>query len=165
MKILAALALAFIAVGAQAQPSAREIVEQLTPRGISARGIKVEGQRERSDAPPSINLDVIFEYGSAQLSPDAKIVLDNLGQALNDPALAAARVQVAGHTDAAGSDAYNLDLSRRRAQSVADYLARQHSVPATRLSVEGYGKTRLLDAANPRSSVNRRVQILNLGSN
>lgn len=163
MRIITAVVLACIGFAAQAQPSAREIVDQLSPRGISARGIKVEGQRERSEAPPSINLDVSFEYGSAELSPDAKIVLDNLGQALNDPSLVTARIQIAGHTDAAGSDAYNLDLSRRRAQAVADYLARQHAVPATRLSVEGYGKTRLLDAANPRSSINRRVQIVNLG--
>lgn len=163
MKILS-FWLFFVALGVEAQPSAREIVDQLTPRGISPRGIKVEGQRERADAPPSINLDVTFEYASANLSPDAKIVLDNLGQALNDPALAAAKIQIAGHTDGVGGEVYNLDLSKRRAQSVAEYLVKQHNISAARLSVDGYGKTRLLDPANPKSSVNRRVQILNLGS-
>jgi outer membrane protein OmpA-like peptidoglycan-associated protein len=149
---------------AWAQPSSREIVEQLQPRGISARGISVQGGREKPAAPPSINLEVNFEYGSAVLSADAKIVLDNLGHALSDPSLLTARIEIAGHTDAAGGEAYNRDLSRRRAQAVADYLVREHRIAPGRLAIEGYGKSRLLDKANPLSSVNRRVQVVNLGN-
>jgi len=162
MKIISTILLLILAGAAQAQPSAREIVEKLQPQ-ITPRGISVQGGRERPSAPPSIDLAVNFEYASAVLSPDAKIVLDNLGQALNDTSLVNARIRIAGHTDAAGGEAYNLDLSRRRAQAVADYLIRQHGILPARLSVEGYGRTRLLDQANPMSSVNRRVEVVNLG--
>lgn len=144
-------------------PSAREIVNQLQPGEISARGISVQGGRSQPVAPPSINLDVNFEYGSAKLSPDAKIVLDSLGQALGDPTLVSARIGIAGHTDAVGTDTYNLDLSKRRAQAVADYLVAQHNIAPSRFAVDGWGKQRLLDTANPKSALNRRVQVLNLG--
>lgn len=162
IRTLLSVLFASAALAVAAQPSTREIVEKLQPQ-ITPRGISVQGGRERPPAPPSIDLAVNFEYASAVLSPDAKIVLDNLGQALNDTTLINARIQIAGHTDAAGGEAYNLDLSRRRAQAVAEYLIRQHGILPARLSVEGYGKARLLDQANPMSSVNRRVQVLNLG--
>ncbi len=165
------------------QPSAAEIIRKLTPavqpqnpgedtpgeptqvpsRSIATRGIKVENRTERVQAPPGLDLQVNFEYASARLTPDARIVLDSLGQALNDPALRESRMRIAGHTDARGADAYNLTLSRQRAQSVADYLARQHGVEAARLSVEGFGRGQLFDPANPGSAVNRRVQVVNLG--
>jgi outer membrane protein OmpA-like peptidoglycan-associated protein len=79
--------------------------------------------------------------------------------------LRAARIRIGGHTDARGADAYNLALSRQRAQAVADYLARQHGVRPERLQVEGYGRQRLADPANPESVVNRRVEVVNLGTN
>lgn len=154
------------------QPSAAEIVQELTPtaeshvgtRGLGNRGISVEGRAERVQSQPSLNLEVNFEYASPKLTPDARIVLDNLGQALNDPVLRESRMRIAGHTDARGTDAYNLVLSRQRAQSVADYLVRQHGVNSERLSVEGFGRSQLLDPANPESAVNRRVQVVNLGN-
>jgi len=150
-------------------PSVEDIVKKLTQPQISDKdlannAVAVEGRRTRVEEPRSIDLAVNFEYASAQLTPDARIVLDNLGQALADPALSGSRFRVAGHTDARGSDAYNLVLSRQRARSVADYLVRQHHIDARRLSVDGFGRSQLLDPANPESAVNRRVQITNLGS-
>ncbi len=128
------------------------------------RGISVEGQRKKALDSPSIDLDVNFEYASAALSPDAKIILDNLGKALTDPALVTSSFLVGGHTDARGSDAYNQKLSVARAQAVASYLMREYGIQATRLKVEGYGRSRLLDPANPDSVVNRRVEVTNLGA-
>jgi OOP family OmpA-OmpF porin len=164
-----------LAVPASAQdtrtPTAEEIIRKLMqpaikPDDLKSNAVQVEGRRQRSEtAPgPSIDLAVNFEYASAKLTPDARIVLDNLGRALANPALADARFSVAGHTDARGGDAYNLALSKKRAQSVADYLISEHGIAAQRLDVEGYGRRRLLDAANPASAVNRRVQVTNLGS-
>jgi OOP family OmpA-OmpF porin len=153
-------------------PSSEEIVRQLTPpvqpraisRSIGSRGVAIEGSREQAPASPSIDLAVNFEYASAKLTPDARIVLDNLGRALTDPALRDSKFRIAGHTDARGSDSYNLALSKQRAQSVSEYLMRQHGIESKRLTVEGFGRSRLLDAANPESAVNRRVQVTNLGS-
>ena len=176
MKLVVTLALAAaFAATASAQnsrmPSVEDIVRQLstpalTPDMLRNNAIAVEGRRESASEPPSqsINLEVNFEYASSTLTPDARIVLDNLGRALADAALRDSRFRIAGHTDARGGDAYNLMLSRQRARAVADYLVRQHGIDARRLTVEGFGRSRLLDSANPESAVNRRVQVTNLGS-
>ncbi len=155
-------------------PSAEEIIRRLTPQlnltpeNLRNNAVSVEGKRRSQSQtvqqPGSIDLQVNFEYASARLSADARIVLDNLGQALADPALRGSRFRVAGHTDARGGDAYNLNLSRQRARSVADYLMSQHRIAAQRLSIEGYGRSQLIDRDHPESAVNRRVQITNLGS-
>lgn len=150
-------------------PSAEDIIRrlqlppQISPDSLRSNAIAIEGRREREQQAPSIDLQVNFEYASAILTADARIVLDNLGSALGDQTLRAARFRIAGHTDARGSEAYNLVLSRQRARSVAQYLMRQHSIAAQRLEVEGYGRSQLLDAGNPEGAVNRRVQITNLG--
>ena len=151
-------------------PTAEEIIRKLmqptvSPEDLKSNAVQVEGRRQRTEPAlgPSIDLAVNFEYASAKLTPDARIVLDNLGQALSDAALRDSRFRIAGHTDARGSDAYNLTLSRQRARSVADYLVRQHRIDARRLGIEGYGRSQLLDPDNPASPVNRRVQITNLG--
>lgn len=152
------------------RPSADEIVKRLTlpeeepqAKVFGMKGITVEGRRPAAPEAPSIDLEVNFEYASANLTADARLVLDNLGKALGDPALRSSRFLVAGHTDAAGTDTYNLALSARRAQVVADYLVRVHGVESARLTVVGYGKSKLLDTANPLSAINRRVQVANLG--
>ena len=207
------LAAAMATLGAYAQdpprvmqnPSAREIIERLTPaekpqpstRGLN-RGVTVERpaekpaeqpssnmatekqagkpteppsintpserQAEKPAELPSINMAINFEFASAKLTPDARIALDNLGQALGDPVLRDSKFRIAGHTDAVGGDAANLALSRQRAQSVAEYLVRQHNVAQGRLAIQGRGRSQLLDANNPTSAINRRVQIENLGN-
>jgi len=176
MLLLFALASAGSASAQDARvPSAADIIRrltqpQITPDDLRNNAVQVEGRRPRGDvlnetvAKASIDLAVNFEYASATLTADARIVLDNLGQALSDAALRESRFSVAGHTDARGGDAYNLNLSRLRARAVAEYLVRQHGIDARRLDVEGFGRSRLLDPANPASALNRRVQITNLGS-
>ena len=167
--VVLTLACFALSIGAQERPrqfTAEEIVERLKPEPVSSsfkRGIKVEGQRTQSSASQTIDLEVNFEYASAILSPDARIVLDNLGRALSDPALISSRFLVAGHTDSVGSFSYNLALSKRRAQAVADYLVREHNVSINRLQIEGFGSMKLLDPANPTGAVNRRVQVATLG--
>jgi outer membrane protein OmpA-like peptidoglycan-associated protein len=150
-------------------PTVEEIVKRLTAPDLSAddlrkRAVAVEGESSAPEAVRSIDLDVNFETGSARLSPDARIILVNVGAALMDPALRETRVRIAGHTDARGSRALNLRLSRLRARSVADYLIRYHGIPTRRLTVEGFGYSQLRDPSDPSSPVNRRVQITNLDS-
>ena len=84
-----------------------------------------------------------------------------LGEALKDASLNQFRFMLAGHTDARGSDDYNLHLSERRAAAVQRYLLGKQIEPA-RLSVVGFGKKRLIDTGNPESPRNRRVEIVNL---
>lgn len=143
-----------------------DIVQQLLPQARTRsydpqRGLTVEGSEQR-DSRPTINLYVNFDYDSAELKQDGMIVLDQLAAALQDNRLTQFDFLIGGHTDAAGSDRYNQDLSERRAAAVRDYLQTHHSVTANRLVVTGFGETRLLDPAVPLDGVNRRVQVTNI---
>lgn len=116
-----------------------------------------------ADLSESVDLDVKFEFDSAELTPEAEAVLIDLALAMNDPQFIDSPFLIEGHTDAVGSDAYNLDLSDRRAASVRRFLVSQ-GVGDVRLSSEGKGESELLDPANPTSGVNRRVRVINLDS-
>jgi outer membrane protein OmpA-like peptidoglycan-associated protein len=108
---------------------------------------------------PAVDLWVQFAFNSAQLTPLGRRQLDELGMALNDKALVTWGFQLAGHTDAVGSAAYNLRLSLERANAVKAYLMTQHGINPGRLVTQGYGYTRLADPANPKAAINRRVEV------
>ena len=92
---------------------------------------------------PAIDLKITFDYNSAQISKSALPQVDALGKALTDPRLKGTTFVLAGHTDAAGSDPYNQDLSERRADSVKQYLTDKYGMAAADLVTVGYGKTSL----------------------
>ena len=71
---------------------------------------------------PRIDLEIRFDYNSANIAQNAIPDMNNLGKALSDPALKGSTFVLAGHTDAAGGEEYNQDLSNRRADSVKRYL-------------------------------------------
>ena len=147
-------------------PSADELIEGLKseqPAGGTGKGLKFRGVRPvEATKPKAVSLMVQFEFGSAQLTPTAKQVLDNLGAALKSPQLGSDSFLIEGHTDSVGSDAYNQRLSEARARSVKQYLSSQLGVEAERLRAAGKGESSLLDKGNPESGVNRRVQVINL---
>jgi OOP family OmpA-OmpF porin len=100
---------------------------------------------------------VHFEYDSAELTAASYAILSQAAESLRGQQSMA--VEVAGHTDSAGSDAYNLKLSARRAQSVVDFLVAQ-GIDRSRLSSVGYGEMRPVadnSTAEGRAS-NRRVE-------
>ncbi len=102
------------------------------------------------------NLRLNFASGSAELNDADKARLAKLAQVLSLPALATRRTRIEGHTDASGSFRANTDLSRRRAQSVADYLV-DSGVSASRLEVVGFGSTQPLPGLPADAPQNRRV--------
>ncbi len=112
---------------------------------------------------PSIDLEIYFDTGSAEILPRSREQLIALGSALMDPRLAAQHFLVAGHTDARGTDLYNRDLSDRRAAAVRAFLIQQFPILPTSIQIVGYGEDYLRDPANPDAAINRRVQIVNLG--
>jgi outer membrane protein OmpA-like peptidoglycan-associated protein len=134
-------------------------------RGIQRgqRGVIVEGVVP-SDQPNSVNIYINFAYNSADLSSDARITLEGLGNALRSPDLEGFNFMIAGHTDAKGGVEFNQRLSERRATAVRDYLTSQFGIPAARLASRGYGKSQLLDPDHPEDGVNRRVQVINAGA-
>jgi outer membrane protein OmpA-like peptidoglycan-associated protein len=140
--------------------SAEEIVDTLKHRPLTRglRGLRVE------DTPrPSIDLTINFEFNSAKLSSDSQSQLSELGKALNSSELSPYRIKVTGHTDGVGSDAYNLDLSKRRASAVVNFLSSQLSVSASRLASAGMGKRALKLPEDPENGENRRVEITQVG--
>ena len=112
---------------------------------------------------PSVNFPVHFEFGSAELTPQAKAVLDELGAALRTDDLKPYRFRIVGHTDAIGSEEYNLDLSRQRAKAVERYLNDRFGIEQRRIEAVGLGKAQLYDPRNPTAGINRRVEIVREG--
>jgi len=111
---------------------------------------------------PRIDLEIKFDYNSANIAKTALADMHNLGKALTDPPLKGATFVLAGHTDAVGSEEYNQDLSSRRADSVKRYLTEKFSLAPDRLVTAGYGKTRLRNKDNPKAPENRRVEVVNM---
>ena len=110
---------------------------------------------------PKIDLEINFDYNSDRISAKSLPSVQTLGRALANPELKGSTFIVAGHTDAAGGDAYNQELSERRADAIKRYLVEKAGIPASDLVTVGYGRTKLKDPANPLSEVNRRVQVAN----
>ena len=105
----------------------------------------------------ALSLPVRFAFGSASILPAARDQLDALAKGIKLLAPGSI-VTVEGHTDAVGSDAYNLELSRVRAQAVRGYLVERHGIDAARLKTVAYGEGRLIEGRDPSDALNRRVQ-------
>ena len=87
---------------------------------------------------PNIVENIFYDFDKATLRPESKQALDELVQLLKDnPNIT---IEMGSHTDRIGTEAYNKDLSGRRAKSVVDYLI-ESGIPADRLKYEGYGKS------------------------
>jgi outer membrane protein OmpA-like peptidoglycan-associated protein len=114
-------------------------------------------------ARPSVSLGSIqFAFNSAELEPTSVETLTNLGNALNHGLKDQAHFLIEGHTDAVGTETYNLELSQRRADAVKDYLVGKLGVAAGRLRTVGRGATDPADPVHPNSPENRRVVVVNL---
>lgn len=102
--------------------------------------------------------NVHFEFDKAALLPDSRQLLNKVAASLKDqPDL---QIEVAGHTDSKGSDAYNLNLSDRRAASVRKYLVSQ-GVPGENITSKGYGEERPVadNVTEEGRALNRRVEL------
>ena len=136
-------------------------------RGRATRSLSASEREEISAIAkdkPNIDLEITFDYNSADISTKSLPSVQALGKALTNPDLKGSTFVVAGHTDAAGGEAYNQDLSERRADSIKRYLTGKYSIAAADLVTVGYGKSKLKDPANPLAEVNRRVQVVNMAN-
>jgi len=111
---------------------------------------------------PKIDLEINFDYNSADISAKSMPSVQALGRALTNPDLKGSTFVVAGHTDAAGGEEYNQGLSERRADAIKRYLVDKYGLNGTDLVTVGYGKSKLKDPSQPLSEVNRRVQVVNM---
>jgi outer membrane protein OmpA-like peptidoglycan-associated protein len=111
---------------------------------------------------PHIDLEVYFDFDSAEVTPQAESQLRELGKALSDASLKGATISINGHTDAKGGDAFNKRLSERRAASIKTYLVDSFGLNASNLRIIGYGKSRLKNTSDPFAAENRRVEVVNM---
>ena len=88
---------------------------------------------------PVVIDNIFYDFDKATLRPESKTALDEMAQLLRDNPNVT--IEMASHTDRKGTDAYNLDLSQRRAKSVIDYLI-EAGISADRLQHQGYGESR-----------------------
>lgn len=114
-----------------------------------------------SNVPPlMMDSDVLFASNEAQLQPTALSSLQKLGTLLRKHPEVIFIVE--GHTDSFGSDAYNMDLSLRRAESVKQWLITQMQIAPNRIQARGFGETRLMAPGTGNEfeqQINRRVEI------
>ncbi|EOR06785.1 OmpA family protein [Acinetobacter sp. ANC 3926] len=110
----------------------------------------------------TLNDQVLFDFDKSDIRPDAAKVLDTLAVALQK--VPAKAIEIRGHTDAKGSDAYNLNLSELRAKSVG--MALRQRGAAANASTRGYGESQpvarnaISGQDNPAGrQLNRRVEI------
>ncbi|MCP5438403.1 MAG: OmpA family protein [Chromatiaceae bacterium] len=111
----------------------------------------------------TIAASMLFAFDSAELSDDAKAVIDERIQSLKGGAKLTSVMRVEGHTDSTGPAEYNMGLSQRRAQAVADYiLSNSMKLQATDIEVVGKGESDPVASNDTREgrAQNRRVVVL-----
>jgi outer membrane protein OmpA-like peptidoglycan-associated protein len=113
--------------------------------------------------------DILYDLAKATLRPESYPSLDQLVDLLNTNSNL--QVGINSHTDARGTDEYNIKLSQDRAQSVVDYLV-QKGIEKPRLVAKGYGESRLLnkcadgvECTEEEHQLNRRTEFEILGTN
>ena len=141
--------------------------DDTTPGTDSSGGlVEVAG----NDKPPSIdpnqvgvlpeelqvNVRISFDYDSAVIKADQKPVIDQMCRVMKASDIKLFRIM--GHTDAAGSDAYNEKLSFMRAEEVKRALVSDCGIAPDRLEAMGLGKRFLFDKTDPNGAENRRVE-------
>lgn len=144
-------AIAGAGVGAYMDAQEKKMRERTAGTGVD---VVREGDQLLLRMPSGIT----FATDQAMIQPQFRPTLDQVAQTLAE--YPKTMIDVVGHTDSTGSDAYNQALSERRARSVADYLA-SHGVASVRVATTGYGKMQPIatnDTVEGRAQ-NRRVEI------
>ena len=141
------------AVGYTMDKQIKELKEQTAGSGVDVTPAD-NGQAILVNLPEGVTFDV----GSYSLHPEFRATLDKVADNLKQ--YPNSLIDVYGHTDSTGSDAYNQTLSENRARTVANYLSMQGVTPA-RIRSQGYGETMPVadNTTDEGRRKNRRVEI------
>lgn len=156
-----------LSIGGSAEPAANTAQSKFVTsvRGRSTRSLSANEREEIAaivQDKPKIDLEITFDYNSADISAKSIPSVQALGRALSNAELKGSTFVVAGHTDAAGTEEYNQNLSERRADAIKKYLIDKYGINGSDLVTVGYGKSKLKDPSQPLAEVNRRVQVVNM---
>ena len=160
-----------LSAGAQQTDTATQAKEATFVNSLRNRPTRSLSLGEREEVAqlaatkPKIDLEIRFDYNSADIAKTSMQAVQELGKALSDPTLKGSTFVVAGHTDAIGGEEYNQGLSERRADTIKRYLTEKFGINGSDLVTVGYGKTKPKDANAPLDPVNRRVQVVNMEVN
>ena len=136
-----------------------------TLRNRKTRSLSLNEREEIAEiaaSKPKIDLEIQFDYNSADISKTSMPAAQELGKALSDSSLKGSTFVVAGHTDAVGSEPYNQDLSERRADTIKRFLTEKYGINGADLVTVGYGESKPKSANAPVDPANRRVQVVNM---
>jgi outer membrane protein OmpA-like peptidoglycan-associated protein len=140
-------------------------------QGSQLQVIKITYPAEKKPSAPKMEQDleekkkveiygIYFDFASDRLKPESTPVLDEIAQVMEKhPDW---KLSVSGHTDNIGGDAYNLDLSKRRAAAVKQALVTRYHIAPDRLTTDGYGASRPVDTNDTLEgrARNRRVELM-----
>lgn len=152
---IAAMLRASQAPAAPIRTRSLKLLPETQPAGAEGRmsGVKPGP----AGGPSAFALPVRFAFDSARILPEAHEQLDAVAEGIK-LAGADVRVVIEGHTDAAGPADYNLQLSRRRANEVKNYLAIRHGIATANLRAIGSGASSPYNRDDPYAAENRRVE-------
>ncbi|MCX5496610.1 OmpA family protein [Kaistia dalseonensis] len=115
------------------------------------------------DSLAQINIQIQFQLNSAIIKPESYAAVGSMADAIHNPILGGYKFLVVGNTDTTGNRADNMKLSQARADAIVEALTTTFNVDPRRLEAVGLGEESLLDTANPKDPINRRVQLINVG--
>lgn len=134
--------------------TAEEFVQVMeeSPKKSQSASVSVAG--------PIIRMQITFELNSDQLSNDSKKKLIVVGEALTSESLLEESFEVIGHTDNSGNPEFNMQLSKRRAESVRKFLVEKFKIQESRLTFAYFGDTQpaVPNTTEENQKINRRVE-------
>jgi outer membrane protein OmpA-like peptidoglycan-associated protein len=141
------------------QARERAAMAELTAESLRAEIADLEAKQTPRGLVITLDTDVLFDVDRSELKPGAMSELQRLADALNtDPNR---KVRIEGHADSTGSEAHNLDLSKRRADAVGSALI-QDGVDPSRITTQGFGASMPVATNDTQAGrqQNRRVEII-----
>jgi outer membrane protein OmpA-like peptidoglycan-associated protein len=113
------------------------------------------------DTKPNINVNINFEYNSTDVIPNSVASIDVLAEALGESSFDGKKITIIGHSDARGTNEYNLELSEKRAEYIVQALVEKQPKLAGRLNVVGLGETKPLYDGETEDIylLNRRIEV------
>jgi outer membrane protein OmpA-like peptidoglycan-associated protein len=135
------------------------------PKFANVQDVKI--QQNQNSTIYTLPADILFDFDKADLQADAEVALQQISSSIAQR-FANAPIQINGHTDSVGNNAYNRELSKRRAESVRQWLITKTNIQPDQMTIQGRGKSQPVapntkpdGSDNPQGrQQNRRVEII-----